>query len=82
MKSAIEAIFGLLLFFGFLGLAFFVLYKACMAQPLPQPERIYSTRYGTVLCGSMERTSCGVRLWNCHDGRVYECLTDVRYGDE
>lgn len=46
----------------------------------PQPERVYSVRYGTVLCGNMEVEPCGVRLWNCHDERVYVCLHDVRYG--
>jgi hypothetical protein len=42
-------------------------------------DRIYYTRFGGVYCGHMEYTSCGIRLWDCSDDRVYECLHEVAW---
>lgn len=47
----------------------------------PAMDRVYYTRLGATYCGNMEYTSCGIRLWNCADERIYTCLHDVAYRD-
>ncbi len=51
---------------------------ASMAPPRDAVQ--YNVKaYGDVLCANKERTSCGMRLSNCADAMVYECVTDFRY---
>ncbi len=47
----------------------------------PNMDRIYYTKFGGVYCGSMTKTDCGIKLEQCADDRVYECLHDVAWAD-
>lgn len=44
-------------------------------------DRVFYTHFGAVYCGNMAFTDCGLRLWNCSDERVYECLHEVAWKD-
>jgi hypothetical protein len=51
-------------------------------KQVEQPVRVYYMKYGGMYCGRMERYPCGIRLSQCTDTRIYECLQDVAYEDE
>lgn len=51
-------------------------------QPPDETERVYQISYGRTVCAKMERTACGIRLSNCTDARVYECMTNVFFEDD
>ncbi len=52
---------------------------ASLAAPTRDAVQYNVKAYGDVLCASRERTECGMRLSNCADAMVYECVTDFRY---
>ncbi len=52
---------------------------AFVTAPTRDATRYNVKAYGDVLCASRERTECGMRLSNCADAMVYECVTDFRY---
>lgn len=45
-------------------------------------EHVYDIVYGSVLCGKIESTNCGITLTNCHDGAEYKCMQNVRRRSE
>ncbi len=46
------------------------------------PEVIYDTAFGSVACAGFDVGTCGVELWNCHDGARYICMLNVRKRDQ
>ncbi len=55
-------------------------YQQELRNPPPMlKERIYYTHYGGIYCARHEMTPCGVRLSNCADTNIYECLHEIHY---
>ncbi len=73
------------LFYGLVGVVFAVLVIAgagvlgSMSGTARDATRYNVKAYGDVLCANLEHTKCGVRLSNCADAMVYECVSDFRY---
>lgn len=59
-------------------LAFAVPLAAAAIDQRQQREHVYDLAFGSVLCGHIERTHCGITLYDCHDGAIYRCMLNVR----
>lgn len=66
-------------------IVFIVLASLSMAEKTESPKHtieipedgVYVTKFGSVYCGEMQVTPCGVNLAKCTSERRYYCLHDV-----
>ncbi len=51
--------------------------KISTSDATNEPEHVFYTKYGALLCGTWSMGECGIHLKDCMDEREYFCLHDV-----
>lgn len=64
------------------GLIILAINYGLRSTPVDTTERAYYMYFGGIWCARREITPCGVRLSDCADSNIYECMNNVHWEEE